>query len=115
MTLRTAARPTAPSIIMAAASCSAISHDPLCGLAHHGGFRVISIDYRLAPEAPFPARSRTPSPPLSRSPKPQKLTASTRLASRLAAIRGRQSRDRRGAPFRVMADRSSPSSFSSIR
>lgn len=32
------------------------SHDPLCRrLAHHGGFRVISVDYRLAPEAPFPA------------------------------------------------------------
>jgi len=32
------------------------SHDPLCRrLAHHGGFRVISIDYRLALEAPFPA------------------------------------------------------------
>lgn len=32
------------------------SHDPVCRrLAHHGGFRVISVDYRLAPEAPFPA------------------------------------------------------------
>jgi acetyl esterase len=32
------------------------SHDPLCRrLADSGRFRVISIDYRLAPEAPFPA------------------------------------------------------------
>lgn len=32
------------------------SHDPICRrLAHHGGFRVISVNYRLAPEAPFPA------------------------------------------------------------
>lgn len=32
------------------------SHDPLCRrLAAHGGFRVIAVDYRLAPEAPFPA------------------------------------------------------------
>jgi acetyl esterase len=32
------------------------SHDSVCRrLAHHGGFRVISVDYRLAPEAPFPA------------------------------------------------------------
>lgn len=32
------------------------SHDPLCRrLAHAGEMRVISVDYRLAPEAPFPA------------------------------------------------------------
>lgn len=32
------------------------SHDPLCRrLAHAGKMRVISVDYRLAPEAPFPA------------------------------------------------------------
>lgn len=32
------------------------SHDPVCRrLAASGGMRVISVDYRLAPEAPFPA------------------------------------------------------------
>jgi acetyl esterase len=32
------------------------SHDPLCRrLAHDGRMRVIAVDYRLAPEAPFPA------------------------------------------------------------
>jgi acetyl esterase len=32
------------------------SHDTLCRmLALDGGFRVIAVDYRLAPEAPFPA------------------------------------------------------------
>lgn len=32
------------------------SHDPLCRrLADAGRFRVIAVDYRLAPEAPFPA------------------------------------------------------------
>ncbi|MEQ8178444.1 MAG: alpha/beta hydrolase [Amphiplicatus sp.] len=31
------------------------SHDPLCRrLAAHGGMRVIAVDYRLAPETPFP-------------------------------------------------------------
>ncbi|MEQ8936951.1 MAG: alpha/beta hydrolase [Amphiplicatus sp.] len=31
------------------------SHDPLCRrLAAHGGVRVLAVDYRLAPEAPFP-------------------------------------------------------------
>ncbi len=31
------------------------SHDPLCRrLAAHGGMRVIAVDYRLAPESPFP-------------------------------------------------------------
>ena len=32
------------------------SHDPICrALAHDTGFAVVAIDYRLAPEPPFPA------------------------------------------------------------
>ena len=32
------------------------SHDTICrALARHAGFAVLSVDYRLAPEAPFPA------------------------------------------------------------
>lgn len=35
--------------------CSIDTHDTLCrAIAHHSGSAVISVDYRLAPEAPFP-------------------------------------------------------------